>query len=261
MKKLSVVVLFVLPSLFVFTVSAHAASVEYTAHVQNIGWMDVKKDGQTAGTTGQGLRLEAIKIVGKSLPPGAHITYQAHVGGLNIGNPLGGPTGPAWMEWVRDGQIAGVTGQGRRIEALKIRLENAPGWRVEYRVHAADIGWMNWVKDGEVAGTTGQGRRVEAVEIRLALARIGTICVPKLNVITQISNDYLRQSVNAQAVAVNNYQLGIDIHNSVARNGFVECYYKSQHGDVSSLGYKYPCPEAQKEGGPGSYAHAYTCAK
>ena len=68
---------------------------------------------------------------------------------------------------MRDGQMAGTTGQGRRIEAVKIRLENAPGWSVAYQVHAAGIGWMGWVKDGEVAGTTGQGRRIEAVAIKL----------------------------------------------------------------------------------------------
>ncbi len=157
MKRLAVAAFIILAVLFFFTTYARSSSVEYVAHVQNIGWMDLARDGQTAGTTGQGLQMEAIKISVKGLP-NAHITYQAHVGG---------PQGPGWQDWMRDGQMAGTTGQGRRIEAVKIRLENAPGWSVAYQVHAAGIGWMGWVKDGEVAGTTGQGRRIEAVAIKL----------------------------------------------------------------------------------------------
>lgn len=38
-------------------------SVKYRAHVQNIGWQAWRVDGQTAGTVGQGLRIEAVEIV------------------------------------------------------------------------------------------------------------------------------------------------------------------------------------------------------
>jgi len=37
-------------------------SVIYQAHVQNITWQEVVKNGEIAGTTGKSLRLEAIKI-------------------------------------------------------------------------------------------------------------------------------------------------------------------------------------------------------
>jgi uncharacterized protein YjdB len=36
--------------------------ISYRAHVQNLGWTDWMTDGKTAGTTGLGLRLEAIQI-------------------------------------------------------------------------------------------------------------------------------------------------------------------------------------------------------
>lgn len=36
--------------------------VEYRAHVQNIGWMNWVRDNAVAGTTGQGLRMEAIEF-------------------------------------------------------------------------------------------------------------------------------------------------------------------------------------------------------
>lgn len=38
-------------------------TVRYRAHVQNIGWQGWKTDGQTAGTVGQSLRVEAVEIV------------------------------------------------------------------------------------------------------------------------------------------------------------------------------------------------------
>ncbi|HQZ84802.1 MAG TPA: chromophore lyase, partial [Actinomycetota bacterium] len=37
-------------------------SVEYRAHVQGIGWQPWRRDGQTAGTTGKALRIEAVQI-------------------------------------------------------------------------------------------------------------------------------------------------------------------------------------------------------
>ena len=73
------------------------------------------------------------------------------------------------MNWVKNGAMAGTTGQGKRVEAIKIKLEGelAKQYDVEYQVHSQDYGWMNWVKNGAMAGTTGQGKRVEAIKIRL----------------------------------------------------------------------------------------------
>ena len=38
------------------------SSISYTMHVQNIGWQDWVKNGQTAGTTGQALSIQAVEI-------------------------------------------------------------------------------------------------------------------------------------------------------------------------------------------------------
>ena len=40
-----------------------ACDVKYSAYVQNIGWQPWVQNGETAGTVGQNLRLEAIKII------------------------------------------------------------------------------------------------------------------------------------------------------------------------------------------------------
>ena len=141
---------------------AAGPSVTYQVHGRNYGWdQGWKTDGETAGTTGQALRLEALKakIVdadGKAVD-GLGITYQVHV--KNTG----------WMDWKSDGQIAGTTGQSLRMEAVKIKLtgDKASQYSVSYRVHVQNKGWTDWVKDGAEAGTTGLSLRAEAIEIKL----------------------------------------------------------------------------------------------
>ena len=36
--------------------------IAYSAHVKSYGWLNYVRDGQTAGTTGESRRLEAVKI-------------------------------------------------------------------------------------------------------------------------------------------------------------------------------------------------------
>lgn len=138
---------------------SETASVYYQAHVQDLGWQGLKFDGDTAGTTGQGKRIEALRI-GIDLPAGsgvADVSYQTHV--QNIG----------WQGWVSDGSIAGTTGRSLRVEALKVKLDDdtAGDYKISYRAHVQDVGWQSWVSDGATAGLTGQSKRVEAIRITL----------------------------------------------------------------------------------------------
>jgi transcriptional regulator with XRE-family HTH domain len=126
----------------------------YQADVQDSGWQSQVCDGAIVGTTGQSLRLEAIKISLVNAPPASHICYQAHV--QNVG----------WQSQVCDGDIAGTTGQSLRLEAIKISLVNAPpASHICYQAHVQNIGWQNPVCDGDIAGTTGQSLRLEAIKI------------------------------------------------------------------------------------------------
>ncbi len=130
--------------------------VVYNAHVQNIGWQGYRVNGDTAGTTGKALRVEALTV---SLPDGVegNISYKAHV--QDIG----------WQDWRKDGEIAGTTGEALRVEAIQIKLGGAIAskYDVYYRVHSQDVGWSSWVKNGAAAGTTGRSLRIEAVQIKL----------------------------------------------------------------------------------------------
>ena len=129
--------------------------IKYSSHIQNIGWQGNKIDGQLSGTSGQGLRLEALKINLVGQASNAKILYRTHV--QSIG----------WQGWQQNGAMAGTSGQNLRIEAIQIKLENMDKYTVEYQVHVQGIGWTDWYIDGETAGTIGQARRIEAIRIRL----------------------------------------------------------------------------------------------
>jgi uncharacterized protein YjdB len=124
------------------------------AHVQNLGWID-SSDG-IVGTTGRGLRLEAIQLSVSGVS-GLGIKYRTHV--QNIG----------WQSYVSDGQTAGTEGRALRIEAIQIMLtgEKASDYDIYYRAHVEGFGWMNWAKNGELAGTEGYGKRLEALEFKI----------------------------------------------------------------------------------------------
>lgn len=64
----------------------------------------------------------------------------------------------------------GTTGQGRRLEAVRVNLTDdmKANYSVWYRVHSQTYGWLGWAKDGADAGSTGLAKRAEAIEIPLA---------------------------------------------------------------------------------------------
>ena len=139
---------------------ATAVSLSYSAHVSNIGWMGAVAGGETAGTTGRGLPLEALRLVlsdaSTGEPLGADaISVEAHVS--NVG----------WQAAVGNGGTAGTTGQSRAVEALRVRLsaDLSARYTVWYRVHSAEFGWLGWACDGADAGSAGYGRAVQAVQV------------------------------------------------------------------------------------------------
>ena len=130
--------------------------IKYQTHVQNIGWQGEKADGEMSGTTGQSLRLEAIKIQLSSSIDGG-IVYKTHVQDYG------------WLNFVTNGQASGTTGHAKRLEAIQMQLTgNAKNqYDLYYRVHAQNFGWLGWAKNGESAGTAGYSYRLEGIQIVL----------------------------------------------------------------------------------------------
>ena len=145
-------------------ITSNTISIQYQSHVQYIGWQSAKKDEEISGTTGQSLRIEAMKINTTNLPEGVELKYQAHV--QNIG----------WQSWKNEGEVAGTEGQSLGVEAIRIKLENTDKYSVQYRVHVSYAGWQDWCEDGEIAGTVGKNKRIEAIQIRIVEKQVkGTI--------------------------------------------------------------------------------------
>lgn len=139
----------------VVEVESSEPSVYYQVHGQSYGWQDERKDGAAVGTTGQGKRIEAIRIHVEGID--ASVEYRAHV------------QRKGWMDWVASGELAGATGTGLRMEAIEIRLTGSEAdlYDIEYRAHVQSYGWQGWVRNGATAGTVGKAKRIEAMQIRL----------------------------------------------------------------------------------------------
>ena len=132
--------------------------IQYEAHVSNIGWISSKRDGSTAGTTGQSKSVEDLKVGILNPVEDGSVQINANVSGIG------------WQGWdTPSASEGGTTGQGRAVEAVRLRLTGslAKDYDVYYRVHASNIGWMAWAKDGGEAGTTGMSCSLEAVQIKL----------------------------------------------------------------------------------------------
>ena len=133
-------------------------AINYRSHIQNLAWAAWVKNGQKSGTTGLGLRMEALEINLSSLDGlDIGVKYRAHV--QNIG----------WQPWVTNGKTAGTVGQGLRIEAVEISLTGADAskYKVQYRGHLENSGWTSWKTNGATLGTVGKELRLEAISIVL----------------------------------------------------------------------------------------------
>jgi len=140
-------------------------NVVYKTHVQTFGWQAWKYNGAMSGTSGLARRLEGINIKLTNKPYDGGIAYTTHVQTFGWqGTDVNDPT-----TWKTNGQMAGTSGLGKRLEAICITLtgDMADHYDVYYRVHAQTFGWLGWAKNGAPAGTAGLGRRLEGIQIVL----------------------------------------------------------------------------------------------
>lgn len=123
------------------------SSLHYRVHQQSKGWDEVHQSGEVAGTTGQALRVEAIKID----YPNHKVYAKAHI------------QGEGWKDYgeITSDTIIGTTNQARRLECLCLKGD------FKYRVHIQGTGWTAWTKADGVStlGTVGQALRIEAIQL------------------------------------------------------------------------------------------------
>jgi hypothetical protein len=142
----------VLSEIYANTISTNVSiPLDYAISGYNI-WVVPTKDGYE-GTVSSFNSVASDNSIG--------VTYIIHC--RDIG----------WLDWVKNGETSGTTGQDRRMEAIKIKTLNLPnGIGVKYKAYVADLRWLDWVSDGQIAGTTGQKRRAEALMISLTNAPV-----------------------------------------------------------------------------------------
>lgn len=130
-------------------------------HVQNVGWQrNATANGQTSGTTGKGLRIEAISAkLGSGYDIDGGIEYRTYL--QNSG----------WSSWIANGAVSWTTGRGLRVEAVQFALQGkiANAYDLYYRVHVANYGRMDWILAGtepnSISGTTGLSKRIETIQL------------------------------------------------------------------------------------------------
>ncbi|MCL2036361.1 MAG: hypothetical protein FWG83_03110 [Oscillospiraceae bacterium] len=124
-------------------------SISYQVFQRGVGWTSTIQEPNVAGNSGlSNSPLESLYITST-----LSLEYRTHV--QNDG----------WHSYVSNGNYSGLPNQGKHIEAVQIRLVNAPGWNVYYRVYMRNLGWGDWAMNGEASGTVGQNRPILAIQI------------------------------------------------------------------------------------------------
>ena len=176
-----------------------SGGITITSHVQNIGWQPNRIINSTGtnssihtapftGTTGQGLRLEALRVnLTGELAKSYDVYCRLHV--QNIG----------WTGWAKNGSSAGSAGYSLRVEGIQIFLTpktspapgnnfsgvsapaNIPiftdgglvgqGGTVSYqaKAHVQNVGDINYTRNNgsTIMGTSGRGLRIESLSMNL----------------------------------------------------------------------------------------------
>ena len=79
-----------------------------------------------------------------------------------------------WQEFRKNGQLAGTTGEAKRLEGIEIKVEGNANLGIQYKTHIQGIGWeKNWRENGGMSGTSAQAKRLEAIQIKLTGADAG----------------------------------------------------------------------------------------
>lgn len=71
-----------------------------------------------------------------------------------------------WMQGIKNGCVAGTVGLNKKLEALRINVQNLDKVKVEYCVYI-DGKWLEHVSDDTIMGMVDQNKSIEAIRIRL----------------------------------------------------------------------------------------------
>ena len=116
----------------------------------------VKGTEHTEGFNGYGLILLFNQFEGNEEYSAVDVTYHTHI--QSYGDSQGTK---------KNGEMAGTSGEAKRLENIWIDIEGNDNLGVQYSTHCQSYGWMPWSCDGEINGTSGEAKRLEAIKIQL----------------------------------------------------------------------------------------------
>lgn len=118
-----------------------------------------------------------------------------------------------WLDSVRDGQIAGTTGKGKQLEAIKITPPE--GLELSVKFHIQNKGWQTWsgIKKGTssgegssandpIIGTVGESLRAEALEVNVISNTTGKNLKYRVHVADYGWTDWVNHEYTAGTVGI-----------------------------------------------------------
>ncbi len=132
------------------------SSDESILTVDDNGTVTTLREGEatvTATTINNKSTTATIKVVRGPLK----VSYSTHVQDYG------------WQKYQKNGNTSGTVGEGKRLEAIKIKLVNSDyEGSIVYRTHIEAYGWEKEFKENDnISGTVGESKRLEAIEIKL----------------------------------------------------------------------------------------------
>ena len=131
-----------------------------------------KSDGTLKNSESQDAQLASSEEAGEAAAADSAETNQLTVKNISVSAHV---QNIGWMNPVGSGKIAGTTGKGLNLEALKISLEvdgassqEQVANAISVEAHVSNVGWQAAVGNGGTAGTAGRSRAVEALRVRLS---------------------------------------------------------------------------------------------
>ena len=206
-------------------------TISYSANSQYVGWLEQVTEPNTAGTTGRSLDLYQIKISLANAVKSAKLSAKVYSDGK-------------WLTYDKINADTEIGNADKALQIVNFNLSNQAGYRLQYRVHSADIGWQPWVNQGEDAGIS--GKNVQAIDFKLVRDNSVIITKPSIYYQAHISEngwlDYVGDSeiagdieksnaLEAFKIGIDNisdYQLNIKTYDKV--NGWVN--YDNVKGDT-----------------------------
>jgi uncharacterized protein YjdB len=146
--------------------------VWYRAYVPSYGWLGWAKNGESAGATRFGYRIEAVQV--QVLPRGTwHAAsrtgnapyYDKGTQSQVTVRPYFRPSG--WKPSVIGGATAGYPSTSQRLNALRVGVDGRYSGGVEVSARVEGDGWRPYAVNGGVAGTSRGTKRTSAYKMRL----------------------------------------------------------------------------------------------